>query len=87
MVIVPEKLTKEMIDATRGFCWIHGSKDANETVQAMWEAMLKAGKQVNLAEKNAVFRLGLRNGKEELQEELQELLGIQKLIDNAMENT
>ena len=86
MVIVPEKLTKEMIEATRGFCWSHGSKDANETVQAMWDAMLKAGEQVNIADKSAVFKLGWRNGREELQEELHQLLGIDKLIAESLED-
>ena len=86
MVIVPKKLTKEMIEATSGFCWMSNDDNRDETIQAMWDAMLKAGEQLALKEQGSVFKLGWRYGREEYQEELQELLGIHKLIDDAMDN-
>ena len=74
MVIVPEKLTKEMIEAAIGFCWTNDEKGI--VVQAMWDAMLEAGEQVNIAEKNAVYKLGFKYGREELQDNIKELLNI-----------
>lgn len=74
MIIVPKKLTKEMIEATRGFCWT--SESEAERVQMMWDAMLKAGNQVNMADKNSVYALGHKFGRQELQDNIKEVLNI-----------
>ncbi len=78
MVIVPEKLTKEMIAATDSFCWTKDTKEVR--VQAMWDAMLKAGGQVNTADKNSVYALGQKIGRQELQDNIKEILNINECI-------
>ena len=69
-------LTDKMIEATRGFCWT--SETEAERVQRMWDAMLQACDAVSLREKNSVFKLGVKIGREDIQRGLIELLEIKE---------
>ena len=76
MVIVPEKVTTDMIEATRGICWTPETE--SEKVQLLWDRMILAAGAVITSDKNAVFALGKKAGREEVQEGIKELLNIKE---------
>ena len=76
MVIVPKTVTKDMVESTRGICWTKETEA--ERVQILWDRMVEASGAVSLADKNAVFKLGVKAGREEVQEGIKTLLYIKE---------
>lgn len=81
MIVVRRKLTKRMIEAADEFYWTSSSRE--KRIQLMWDAMLEASDHTDIKDKQyKLFEMGKREGREEIQNKLKELLNITDCEDN-----